>query len=125
MRDMRELRAASTIANCPNIGRRRLQTVVERVLYAARIQFDARCVEADAGGVRNAPDRDQDVARLDRLRAGGRTRGEADALAGSAPHGNGLGRQYDQSGRVSVSSSSGRPNAGGIGRVQLKSLGTP
>ena len=93
-RDMGELRAASTIANGPDIGRGRLQTVVDAYI-AARIQCDARRVEADAGGVRNAPDRDQDVACLDRLRAGGRPRNEADAFAGSALYRNELGRQHE------------------------------
>src|SRR5579871_3350722 len=79
-RGMGELRAASTFADCPDIGRRRLQTVVDAYI-AARIQCDFRRVEADAGGVRNAPDRDQEVAPLDRLRAGERTRSEPDALA--------------------------------------------
>ena len=66
-RDMRELRAASTVANCPDIGRRRLQTVLDAYI-AARIQCDARRVEADTRGVRSAPNRDQDVACLDRQR---------------------------------------------------------
>ena len=92
-RDVRELRAASTIANRPDIGRRCLQPFVD-AYEAARIQTDARRVQADASGVRNAPDRHQDVARLDRLRAGGRPRSKADAFAGSTLHGNELGRQH-------------------------------
>jgi len=42
---MRELRAASTVAHCPDIGRRRFETVVDAYI-AARIQCDARRIEA-------------------------------------------------------------------------------
>ena len=76
------------------LGRGRLQPLVDADV-AARVQLDAGLVEADPGGVRHAPGRHQDVAALDVLLAGGRAHDKADALAGSAVHLEGLGRQQN------------------------------
>ena len=71
---VRELRAAGAFADRPDVGRARLQPLVDADV-AARVQLDAGLVEADAGGVGNAPGRDQDVAALDLLLAGRRADG--------------------------------------------------
>ena len=51
-------------------GARGLQPLVDANV-AARVQLDAGLLEPDPGGVRHASRRDQDVAALDVLLAGG------------------------------------------------------
>ena len=89
---VRELRAAGAFPERPDIGRGRLQPLIDANV-AAIIQLDAGLLEPDPGGVGNAPRRDQDVAALDLLLAGGGAHGNADFLSGSAVHIEGLGRQ--------------------------------
>ncbi len=62
--DVREVRAAGTFADRPDIGGRRLQPLIHTDI-AASIQFDASFLESDSGGVRDAPRRDQNVASLE------------------------------------------------------------
>ena len=88
---VRELRAAGAFPDGPDIGRSRLQPLVDANV-ATTVQLNAGLLEPDPGGVRNAPRRDQDVAALDLLLAGGRAHGKADFLSGSAVHMEGLGR---------------------------------
>ena len=66
-----EQRAAGAFAERPDVRRARLQPLVD-LDETAIVQLDAGLVEPDAGGVRNAPGRDEDVAALDRLFAGAR-----------------------------------------------------
>ena len=88
---VRELRAAGAFPNGPDIGRRRLQPLIDANI-AATVQLDAGLFEPDAGGIGNASCRGQDIAALDPLLAGGCAHGEADFLSGAAPHIEGLGR---------------------------------
>ena len=88
-RDVRKLRAAGAFPDRPDIGRRRLQPVIDANV-AVSVQLDAGLLEPDPGGIGNAPRRDQDVAALDLLLTGGRAHGEADFFAGSALHIEGL-----------------------------------
>ena len=74
-----ELRAAGAFAERPDVGRARLQPLVDANVAAA-VQLDAGLVEPDAGGVRNTTRRDQDVAALDILFALARPHGKADLL---------------------------------------------
>ena len=62
---MSELRAAGALADRPDARRARLQPLVDAD-EAARVQFDAGLVEADIGGVRDAADRHEQIAALDR-----------------------------------------------------------
>src|SRR5262249_5214038 len=62
--DVGELRAAGTLADCPDAWRARLEPIVDADV-AARLQLDAGQFEPDAVGVGSAPDRDQDIADSD------------------------------------------------------------
>src|SRR5262245_23637660 len=86
---MRKLRASGTFPERPHPWRSRLQSLVDANVAAA-VQFDAYFFEADAGGVRDAPGCDQEVAPLDLPLAGGAAHGYADLFAGSALHVEGL-----------------------------------
>jgi hypothetical protein len=88
---VRKLRAAGAFSKGPDIGRGRLQPLIDANV-ATTVQLDASLLEPDPGGVRNAPRRDQDVAAFDALLAGGRAHDKADFLSGSAAHIDGLGR---------------------------------
>ena len=66
--DVGELRAAGALADRPDIGRARLQPVVDRDV-APRVQLDAGHLQPDPGGVGRASRRDQDVAAVDGLLA--------------------------------------------------------
>ena len=88
---VRKLRAAGTFPDGPDIGRGRLQPLIDANV-ATIVQLDAGLLKSDPGGVRNAPRRDQDVAALDLLLTGGCAHGEADFLSGVAVHIDGLGR---------------------------------
>src|SRR5271166_696162 len=90
-RGMRELRAAGAFADRPDIGRGRLQLLVDADVTAS-VQLDAGLLEPDLGVVRKAPRRDQDVGTPDRPLTGSRAHGNADLLAGAAAHVEGLGR---------------------------------
>ena len=87
---VRELRAAGTFAHGPDIGRGRLQPLVDANVTTA-VQLDPGLLEPDPGGVRNAPRRDQDVAARNRLLPGGDAHDKADLLSGSAVHIEGFG----------------------------------
>src|SRR5690242_10900420 len=87
---MGELRTAGAFPDCPDIGCRGLEPVVDANI-AATVELDAGLGEPDPGGVRNAPGRDQDVAALDSLLAKGGAHSDADFLSGSAVHIDGLG----------------------------------
>jgi hypothetical protein len=89
--DVRELRAAGAFPNGPDIGRGRLQPLIDANV-ATTLQLDAGLLEPDPGSVRNAPRGNQDVAALDLLLTGSRAQGNADFLTGSAVHIEGLGR---------------------------------
>jgi hypothetical protein len=78
-----ELRAAGAFADGPNVGRGRFQSIIHTNI-AATVQLDPNFLKADAGGVGNTSGRDQDVAALDLLLAGGRAHDKADFLARSA-----------------------------------------
>ena len=80
---VRELWAAGTFADGPDLGRARLQPLIDANV-ATTVQLNAGLLKPDPGGVRNAPRRDQDVAALDLLLAGGRAHDKADFLSGSA-----------------------------------------
>ena len=74
-RDMRELRAASTVADGPDIWRGRFKPFVHADV-AARVQFDADRLESDASRIGDPPGRDEDMAAFDLLLAGRRADGE-------------------------------------------------
>ena len=61
--DVCELRAAGALSDSPNSGRSRFQPFVD-FNVAAAVQFNAGKIEADPGGVGNAPRGSQDVAAL-------------------------------------------------------------
>jgi hypothetical protein len=63
---MGELRAARALANRPNIGRARLEPVVDRDISTG-IERDTGELQPDPGGIGGASGRDQDVAALDGL----------------------------------------------------------
>src|SRR5271170_8302966 len=65
-----ELRAAGAFADGPDLGRTRLQPLVD-ANKAAAVELDAGVLEPDPGGVWNASHRDQDVAARDASLAGG------------------------------------------------------
>ena len=90
---MGKLRASGAFPESPDIGRRRLQPLVDANL-AATVQLDASLLEPDPVGVWNSPRCDQDVAALDVLLTGCRAQGNADFLSGSAVHVEGLCREY-------------------------------
>jgi hypothetical protein len=88
-RDVSKLRAAGALADRPDIGRRRLQPVIDTDI-AVCVQLDAGFLKPDAGGIGNAPCRGQDVAALDLLLARRRAHRQADAVARSALDSEGL-----------------------------------
>lgn len=67
-RHVRELRAARTVADRPDISRARLESIVRRD-KPSRVELDSGEVEADPLGVRDASGRNQDVAAPDSLMA--------------------------------------------------------
>ena len=89
--DVRKLWAAGAFPYCPDIGRRRLQPLIDANV-ATTIQLNAGLLKPDPGGIRNAPRRDQYVAAIEFLLAGGRAHGNIDLLSGPAVHIEGLGR---------------------------------
>src|SRR5215468_12179682 len=88
---VRELRAAGAFADSPDVGRRRLQPLIDANV-ATSVQLDAGLFEPDAGGIGNASCRGQDIAALDLLLTRGRTHAKADLLSRSAVHTEGFGR---------------------------------
>ena len=86
-----EQRAAGAFAERPDVRRARLQPLVDANVTAT-VQLDADLAEADPGGVRNAPRRDEDVAALDFLLARVRADVKAHSLSGLAAHLEELGR---------------------------------
>src|SRR6266513_1396870 len=91
---MRELWAAGAFPDGPDLGRTRLQPLINANV-AATVQLNARRFKTDPGGVRNAPSRDQDVAAFDVLLPGPRAHDKADFLSGSSPHMERLGRHQN------------------------------
>src|SRR5262249_8610217 len=91
---VRELRAAGTLADPPDVGRGRLEPVVD-LDVAPRIQLDTGHFESDPGGVGNAPRRDQEVASGDRLLTTGRPYSQTDACPAPSFHFEHLGRKQD------------------------------
>src|SRR5260221_6289315 len=89
---VRELWAAGAFPDGPDLGRTRVQPLIDANI-AAIVQRDTGLLKPDPGGVRNAPRRDQDVAALDRLLARGRAHSNADFLSRPALPEQGLGRQ--------------------------------
>jgi hypothetical protein len=63
---VRELWAAGAFPESPHVWRSRLQPVIHRDV-AATVQFDAGLLKSDTGGIRNASNRDQDVAAINVL----------------------------------------------------------
>ena len=59
-----ELRAAGTFSDRPDIGRARLQSLVD-FNVATAVQFSTGHIEPDPGSVWTAPRRDENVAPLD------------------------------------------------------------
>ena len=88
---VRELWATGAFPDGPDLGRARLQPLVNANV-AMTVHLNTGLLKPDPGGVRNAPRRDQDVAALDVLLTGGRAHNKADCLSGSAVHLEGLGR---------------------------------
>jgi hypothetical protein len=84
-RCVRELRAAGTLTESPDIGGRRFKPVVHADV-AARVQLDAGFLKPDPGRIGDAPCRDEDVASLDLFLAGRRADGEGHFAAGAAAH---------------------------------------
>jgi hypothetical protein len=82
---VRELWAAGTFPDRPDIGRGRLQPLIDANITAS-VQLDPSLVEPDPGGVWNAPCCDQDIAALDLLLAGGRARHNTDLFTRPAVH---------------------------------------
>ena len=66
---MGELWAAGAFAQRPHIWRTRLQSAIDANVTAS-VQFNAGLLKSNSSGVRNAPDRDQDVAAIDALLTG-------------------------------------------------------
>ena len=91
---VRELGAPGAFPHGPDVGRTRLQPLVDANI-APTVQLNAGLLEPEPGGVRRAPRRDQDVAALDLLLAGERAHDHADVLSGSTAHLEGLGRQEE------------------------------
>src|SRR5262245_17074331 len=82
---VRELRAARTFSNGPDLRSTRLQPLIHANV-AATIQLNAGLLKSDSGGVRNPPRRGQYVAASDRLLAGWRTYNEADFFSRLTAH---------------------------------------
>ncbi len=80
---MGELWAAGRLANCPDVGRTRLQPVIDRDISAV-VEHDTGEVEPDPIGVGGASGRDQEIAAFDGLIACQRPHLEADCVSGSA-----------------------------------------
>src|SRR5262249_43025065 len=87
-----ELRAAGTFPSRPDIGRGRLQPLIDANV-AASVELDTGLVETDLGGVWNAPRCDQDIAALDLLLAGECARHNTDLFARPAAHSEDLSRR--------------------------------
>ena len=66
---VRELWAASAFPERPHVWRTRLQPVIDANVTAP-VQFDAGLLKSNSGGIRNAPNRDQDVAAINVLLTG-------------------------------------------------------
>jgi hypothetical protein len=66
---VRELWAAGAFAQRPHIWRTHLQSAIDANVTAS-VQFNAGLPKSNSSGVRNAPDRDQDVAAIDALLTG-------------------------------------------------------
>ena len=64
LRHVRELRAAGAFPERPYSGRRCFQAVIDTDV-ASTVHLHTCLLETDAGGVGNAPRRDQDIAPLD------------------------------------------------------------
>src|SRR5262249_58508612 len=79
-RDVSEVRAAGAFADGPDIRCGRPQPFVHADV-AEVVDVNADLFEPDAGSVWDAPDGDQDVARLDRALTGGRLYRHGDLLA--------------------------------------------
>ncbi len=82
---MGELWAAGRLANCPDVGRTRLQPVIDRDISAV-VEHDTGEVEPDPVGVGGASGRDQEIASFDGQIAYRRAHLEAEGLSGSALH---------------------------------------
>src|SRR5262249_20678257 len=80
-----ELWTAGAFAERPHVRRARLQPVIDAD-EAATVQVNAGLLESDPGGIRNTPSRDQNVAAVDCLFAGGRAHGKAHLLPASPAH---------------------------------------
>src|SRR6185369_13785962 len=91
---VRELGAPGAFPYGPDVGRTRLQPLVDANI-ATTVQLDAGLLEPDPGGVRRPPRRDQDVAALDLLLTGGRAHGQADLPSGSTANLEDLGRHEE------------------------------
>ena len=89
---VRELWAAGAFPHRPDLGRTRLQPLVDPDI-ATTVQLDTGHLKPDPGAVRNAPGGDQDIAALDSLLTGGRADEKTDSPSGSALHAKELGRQ--------------------------------
>src|SRR5437016_5727662 len=90
-RDVSKLWAAGAFPDRPDIGRRRLQPLIDANVATA-VHLDRRLIKPDSRGVWNASCRDQDVATVEFLLAGSRAHGKADFLSGPAVYIEGLGR---------------------------------
>ena len=82
---MGELRAARAFANRPDVGRARLEPIVDRDI-ATGVKRDTGEIEPDPGGIGGASGCDQYVAAFDSLFARGHLQPEADGLPGAALH---------------------------------------
>ena len=63
---VRELWAAGAFAQRPHIWRTHLQSAIDANVTAS-VQFNAGLLKSNSSGVRNAPDRDQDVVAIELL----------------------------------------------------------
>src|SRR5207249_11484524 len=88
---VRELWATGAFPDGPDLGRARLQPLVNADV-AMTVHLNTGLLQPHPGGLRNAPRRDQDVAALDVLLTGGRAHDKADCLSGSLVQLQGLGR---------------------------------
>src|SRR5882724_5083726 len=82
---MCELWASGAFPDRPDIGRGRLEAIVDGDV-ATRIQLDAGHVQSDCGGIGRASRRDQDVAAFEGPFTVWRAHDNADAVSGPPLH---------------------------------------
>ncbi len=91
---MRELGAARTFPDRPDVRRSRLQPLIDANITAG-VHLNAGLLESNVRCIRDASGSDEEVAALDLLRVGGGAHSDGDILTGAAVHFNGRSPQQD------------------------------